>query len=131
MDKVKNNYKKINNILRGMSGRDWGASRTALLNIYRALRAAIAYGSIAYMSAAETNLKELHLEQHQALQICSGAFKTPSVAAIQVEMGEMPLRITRVKNMLAYWVNQKGLNKSHPTKQECWEHNKARCISFG
>ena len=83
-----------------MSGRDWGASRTELLNIYQALtRAALDYGSIAYMSAAETNLKKLDVEQAQALRICSVAFKTSPVAAIQVEIGELQLRMRRVKHM--------------------------------
>ncbi len=54
------------------------------------------------MSAAETNLKKLDVEQAQALRICSGAFKTSPVSAMQVEMGEMPLHIKRVKLMLAY-----------------------------
>ena len=79
------------------------------------------------MSAAETNLRKLDVEQAQVLLICIRAFKTSPAAAIPVEMGEMPLRIRRVKNVLAYWVNLKGHNKSHPTEgvvQECWSITK-------
>lgn len=51
------------------------------------------YGCIAYMSAAECHLKKIDVDQAQALRTCSGAFRTSPVAAIQVEMGEQPLRI--------------------------------------
>lgn len=76
------------------------------MNIYWALmKAAFDYGCVAYMPATESNLKKLIVEQAQALRICSGAFKTSLVAAMQVEMGEMPPRIRRVKLMRAYWAN--------------------------
>lgn len=78
------------------------------------------------MSAAETNLKELDVLQAHALRICCGAFKSSPVSSMQVEMGEMPLRIRRVKLMMAYWVNLQRQNENHPVKsvlKECWEHN--------
>ncbi len=60
--------------------------------------------------------------------------RSSSVAALQVEIGEMPLSIRRLKLVLAYWVNIQGHNELHPTKaivQECWEHNKSNFRSFG
>lgn len=78
------------------------------------MRSVFDYGSIAYMSAAESNLKRLDVLQARALRICSGSFKTSPVSSIQVEMGEMPLR--RVKLMMAYWVNLQGQNELHPVK---------------
>lgn len=135
LDKVKNKCKKVINILRCLSGQEWGASRVALQNIYWALmRSVFDYGCIAYMSAAESNLKKLDVIQAQALRICSGSFKTSPVSAMQVEMGEMPLGIRRVKLMMAYWVNIQGQSESHPAKSlliDCWEHNKTNFISFG
>jgi hypothetical protein len=53
---------------------------------------------------------------------------------MQVEMGEMPLRIRRVKLMLAYWVNLQGHCDTHPAKsvlKDCWEHNESHLVSFG
>ena len=89
--------------LRCLSGCDWGASRKSLLNIYKTMmRARLNYGSVAYMSAAESHLKKLDVEQAKGLRICGGGFKTSPVAALQVEMGEEPLRIRRTKLMLAY-----------------------------
>lgn len=98
------------------------------------MRATLDYGSIAYMSAAESHLEKLDVEQAQGLRICSGAFKTSPVAAIQLEMGEELLWIRRVKLMLAYWCNLQGHSSSHQTKealQECWEHNETHYRSFG
>lgn len=57
------------------------------------MRSTMDYGCIAYMSAAECHLKKIDVDQAQALRTCSGAFRTSPVAAIQVEMGEQPLRI--------------------------------------
>lgn len=133
--KVKTKCKKINNLLRCLSGQDWGASRTALRNIYWALmRAALDYGCLAYMSAAECHLRKLEVEQAMALRICCGAFRTSPTAAVQVEMGEMPLRLRRIKLMLSYWVSLQGHNDMHPGKAvllDCAEHTKSNFMSFG
>ena len=86
------------------------------------------------MSAAESHLKKLDVEQAKGLRICSGAFKTSPVAALQVEMGEEPLRIRRTKLMLAYWVYLQGHKRSHPAKvilEECSEHDKSNFWSLG
>ncbi|KAI2646283.1 RNA-directed DNA polymerase from mobile element jockey [Labeo rohita] len=40
------------------------------------MKSTLDYGCSAYMSAAETNLKKLDIEQAEALRIYSGAFKT-------------------------------------------------------
>lgn len=135
IERTKDKCKNVNNLLRCLSGRDWGATRKSLLNIYQAMmRARIDYGSVAYMSAAESHLKKLDVEQAKALRICSGAFKTSPVAALQVEMGEEPLRIRRVKLMLAYWLYLQGHKRTHPAKDilgDCSEHEKSNFWSLG
>lgn len=98
------------------------------------MRSIFDYDCIAYMSAAETNLKQLDVLQAQALRICSGSFKSSPVSSLQVEMGEMPLDIRRMKLMLAYWINIRGQKVSHPVKSiltECWEHTETNIRSFG
>ncbi len=96
------------------------------VNIYQALlRAALDYGCLAYMSASESNLKKLDVEQAQALRISTRVFKSSLVSALQAETGEMLLRISRVKTILAYWINLHG--GVHPTKailQDCSEHSR-------
>ena len=117
LETVRDKCKKVNNLLRCLTGRDWGATRTSLLNIYQAImRATLDYGCIGYLSAAESHHRKLDVQQAQGLRIRSGAFKFSPVAAMQVEMGEQPLRIGRMKLMLAYWVNLQGHNNSHPAK---------------
>lgn len=98
LKKVRDKCKKINNLLRCLSGNDWGATGKSLVRIYQALmRATLDYRCVAFMSAAESHLKKLDMEQAQALRTCSGAFKSSPV-----EVGEQPLRMRRVKLMLAY-----------------------------
>ena len=135
IDKVKEKCKKVNNLLRCLVGRDWGADGTALNNIYVALmRSRLDYGCIAYMSAALSHLKKLDVEHSRALRICCGAFKSSPVAAVQVIMGEQPLFIRRIKLLLSYWSGLQSHNDSHPVKKvllDCWEHNERHCTSFG
>ncbi len=135
IEKVRDKCKKINNLLRCLSGRDWGATRASLFNIYQAMmRAALDYGCIGYVSAAASHLKKLDVQQAQGLRICSGAFKSSPISAIQVEMGGQPLSIRRLQLMLAYWVNLQGHSTSHPTKtvlEGCWEHQETNYMSFG
>lgn len=81
------------------------------------------------MSSAESKLNKLDVAQAQGLRIYNGAFTTSPVAAIQVEMGEFPLSIRRVK--LANWVDLLGPFPVKAILQECLEHNETDFNSFG
>lgn len=72
------------------------------------MRSVFDYGGIAYLSAAESNIKMLDVLQAQALRICSGLFKSFPVSSMQVEMGEMLLRNRKVHLMMADWVSLAG-----------------------
>ena len=127
--------KKAVNILRCLVGSDWGATMTSLKHVYIALiRSTLDYACIAYRSAAKTHLKKLDVIQAQALRVCSGAFRTSSVPALQVESGEMPLVLRCQQLAMVYWTNLQGHKEDHPTKHiltQCWEHGKANFNSFG
>ncbi|PVD33107.1 hypothetical protein C0Q70_08556 [Pomacea canaliculata] len=83
----------------------WGADRTVLLRLYRALiRSKLDYGSIIYGSAREAYLKTLDPIHHQGLRICLGA------QSLYAEAGEPPLSLRRLKLMLSYACRL----KSHP-----------------
>lgn len=127
--------KKVNNLLRCLSGQNWGAARGALLRIYQTLmRSSLDYGCLSYMGAAESHLIRLDREQSQGLRICCGAVRSSPIAALQVETGELPMRLRRVKLMYAYWVNLQGHSCVHPAKavlKDCWEHQKSNYYSFG
>ncbi len=65
--------------------------------------------------------------------MCSGAFKTSPVSAIQVEVGEMPLEVRRKHLIANYWVNLQGHNDLHPTKEvlkESWRKVRSRKDNF-
>ena len=135
VESVQTKCKKVNNLLRCLAGQEWGASKEALVRVYQALmRSSLDYGSIAYMAAAETHLVKLDRQQNQALRTCCGAFRTSPVSALQVEVGEIPLRLRRLKLMLTYWLTLQGHNDSHPAKavlRDCWEHQESCSSSFG
>ncbi|XDV52299.1 hypothetical protein PO909_021042 [Leuciscus waleckii] len=129
--RINTKCKKIINVMRCLTGSEWGASRAASKNVYIALiRSVLDYGCIAYGSAAKTSLKKLDVVQAQALRLCCGAVKTTPVAALQVEMGEMPLHIRRKQLMMHYWINLQGHSGDrHPTTKillPCWESERAK-----
>lgn len=75
-----------------------------------------------------------HLVQYQALRICMGAIKTSPVAAMQVELGEMPLDLRRDQLSLVYWANIMGHQEGHIGLQslmDCQERRNDRVGSFG
>lgn len=127
--------KKVLNIMRCLVGREWGADRKSLKAIYNGLiRSVLDYGCVAYNSAAKTTLLKLNSIQNQAMRLCTGAFKTTPIAALQVETGEMPLEIRRQQIALNYWANLQGQRQDHPTQEilkPCWEKVKKATKSFG
>lgn len=109
---------KINNLLRCLGGSDWGAERSVMLMIYRAMiRSSLDYGSFVFGAAAKTVLQKLDKVQTKALRICSGAFRTTPISALLVEVGETPLHIRRQKLGLQYWARLTGLK--HDSSAKC------------
>ena len=121
--------------MRCLTGREWGASCSSLNSMYVALiRSVLDYGNVAYGSAARSHIKKLEVIQAQASRVCSGAFKTSPVPALQVEMGEMPLELRRMQIIANYSANLQGHKDSHFTKgvlQECWENGRHQRDNFG
>ena len=117
------------NLMRCISGQNWGADKTSLLRIYRAfIRSKLDYGSMAYQSASESTKKQLDTIQAAALKICCGATKGTPIAALQVECGEMPLDIRRVEQSLKYSAKLETFNE-HQTKcilQPAWKSRRVK-----
>ena len=108
---IEEKCKKRLNLMRMISGQNWGASKTSLLIIYRALvRSVLDYGATAYNSTSQTNKQKLDKIQTKALRIACRAFCTSAVAALQVETGEMPLELRRSQQELNYAVKLKVSN---------------------
>ena len=103
------------NLLRALSGTDWGASKKTLLTLYRSLiRSIIDYGSEAYDSTSQTQKQIIDQIQSKALRICCGAMIYTPVAALQVECGEMPLQLRRQELQLRYAMKL-GNDNENPT----------------
>ena len=68
--KIEDKCKKVINVMRCLSGRDWGASCSALKTIYVAMiRSVFDYGCIVYGSAAVCLLRKQDVIQAKALRV--------------------------------------------------------------
>ena len=85
--------------------------------IYKALiRSVFDYGCTAYNTASENVKDKLNKIQAQALRICCGAMKCTSISALQVECGEMPLRLRRESLQYKYEAKMKN-TLDHPANE--------------
>ena len=84
------------NLMRAISGSSWGASRSILLIVCKALIiTVIDYGSMAYDSAAGKTKEKLDRLQGQVLRICCGSLPGTARATLQVECGQPALSLRR------------------------------------
>lgn len=92
VEKMAVRCEKVTNIMRYLTGCAWGADRSTMLMIYRAMvRSIFDYGCLAYGSAAKSTLAKLDVAQARALSVCTGAFRTMPISALLVETWEAPL----------------------------------------
>ena len=114
------------NLLRSLSGHTWGASKKAMLSVYRALiRSRLDYGSQIFHTASKSALEKLEIIQTTCLRLSCGAMKTTPTNALQQECGEMPLRIRRHKLLLQYTIKIKA-NPKNPAisiLKDTWENH--------
>lgn len=93
-------------LLRCLSHKSWGADRTTLLRLYRALvRSRLDYGCVLYRSAAEHVLRTLDPIHHEALRICTGAFRSSPTLSLCADSGEPPLCFRRDALTLQYYTH--------------------------
>lgn len=94
---VETKCKKVLNLMRSVSGYQWGADKQSLLDIYRALiqscidYGCIDYGCMVYGAAAKSILEKLDRIQFRALRLSIGAVKITPTDALLVEADELPL----------------------------------------
>ncbi|OOZ40505.1 reverse transcriptase domain-containing protein [Solemya elarraichensis gill symbiont] len=106
---------KIINLLRYITGTQWGCHGPTLLQLYRALmRSRLDYGSQAYNSASNSMKKKLDVVVHKALRLCIGATTTTPILAMHVETGELPLQERRDYLILKYYFKLLQAPKTHP-----------------
>ena len=104
------------NLMRSLSGTNWGASKESLLTVYEALvRPLLQYGAEAMDSASQAAKTRLDTIQSKALRIACGAMHGTAVAALQNECGEPPLKLGRLQQQLKYLLKV-NLEANHPSK---------------
>jgi len=100
--------------MRAVAGISWGASKKALLTIYRSLNFNTFYNRLccnSIYSASESIKHRLDVIQHEALRIACGSFCSTAAAALQVAIGEMPLALRRSQLEIKYAVKVKATEK--------------------
>ena len=90
------------NLLKVISGFDWGADKKSLLRIYDALcRSKLDYGCQIYSSSSKTKLDALNVH-NMGLRICSGPFRTSPVESLYVDTHQLSLDLCREELVLRY-----------------------------
>ena len=122
------------NILKLVSGTDWGAQRDTMLVLYRALvRPVLEYGLEAYYFAPQSQLKKLDKMQNTALRICCGAMRTSPVLSLQAAWREMPIDLKHL--FLCYKYKCRLMeNQNNPWKEyiltHSWHEEWPRCSNY-
>ena len=115
IDSLKLKVKKSLNILKVVSGFDWGADKKSLLKLYDSLcRSKLDYGCQVYSSACKSKLKELDVIHNMGLRICTGAYRTSPIESIYVDSDELPLDLRREELGLRYTMRLKS-SRENPT----------------
>ena len=105
------------NLMRSVQHNEWGASKKALLLIYKALiRPILDYACAAIDNISDSMCKRLESIQYQALRICCSARFGTSLESLQNELGEMPLKYRRLENIIKLTIKIKS-NENHTAKE--------------
>ena len=95
--------KKTLNLLKVVSGFEWGADKKSLLRLYDALcRSKLDYGCQIYSSACNSKLNDLNVAHNMGLRICSGAYRTSPIESLYVDTHQLPLDLRREELGLRY-----------------------------
>jgi hypothetical protein len=117
IDYVVDKCRKRINLMKSLSGTEWGASRSTQMLIYKSLiRSVLDYGSIAYDVMSDSHKRKLDSIQFQALKVASGAMISTSLSSLQVELGELPLNLRRKELQIKYLAKIKSI-PDHPARK--------------
>ena len=114
---LKPKVKKSLNLLKMISGFDWGLDKKSLLRIYDALcRSKLDCGCQIYSSVSKRKLNALNVDQSMGLRICSWAFWTSPVESLYVDTHQLPLYLWREELSLRYLMRIKLILIIHPIR---------------
>jgi ribonuclease HI len=104
---------RSNNIIKVIIKNNRKTDCQKLMNIYRSItRSKLDYGCQVYGSASKTTLKMLDTVHHQALRLCTGAFRTSPIESMYVEAEEPSLKDRRSMLLLQYYTRAQKLPNS-------------------
>ncbi|XP_043213195.1 uncharacterized protein LOC122377325 [Amphibalanus amphitrite] len=103
------------NILKCIAGKDWGADRSTLLNLYTSLiRPILDYNSFLFDDIASNQIESLQVIQNKALRIVTGAQCTTNIKALHAECN-IPLLSHRRKLQLLRFYARTFLSPYSPS----------------
>ena len=113
---IKNRCNSALNLIMKLAHTTWGARRSTLLMLYKALVVSrIDYGSPIYGSASKATLKNLDPIHTRGLRLCSGAFRSSPNISVLCDSGEPPLSLHR--DLVTMRSALKILSSDSPTKK--------------
>ncbi|GFT81577.1 RNase H domain-containing protein [Trichonephila clavipes] len=116
IDNIVFKARKRLNILRYISGRDWGADAATLRNTYISLiRLILEYGVPVYCSASVTNLQKLETVQLSTARIITGLKNTSPRHIVLFEADLQPLRLRRRACLTKYYNKLRSLDSRNRT----------------
>ncbi|UYV70786.1 hypothetical protein LAZ67_8000615 [Cordylochernes scorpioides] len=108
--------KKRLNILKRISGYEWGADRDTLRQTYLALiRPILEYGQPVWQTASKTNLNKIDQVQSSAARIICGLRNTCPTKIAEIEANLLPLTHRRKIGLADYIYKRVNAPKSHRT----------------
>ena len=118
---IKHKCAKRINILRALTGTDWGGDRKTILQLYTAIiRPIIEYCSIAYNGGlTNTQHKQIEAIQNTCIRIATGAMIHTRVTTLLAEANMLSCQERRMQQLCRYAIVVKS-TPNHPA-QECFK----------
>ena len=126
IEKVIDSCKVKMNLLRSLTGQQWGACKRSLLQIYKTLiRPKLEYGMELLHTASRKAWKRMEVVQNTCLRIACGAMHGTAADAIQQECGELPIRLRRQQALLRYTTRISAATNNPATAilQDNWQNH--------
>jgi hypothetical protein len=129
INELKKNCNLRLNILKVISGTDWGADRRMLLLLYKMLiRSKMDYASIVYSTTSRRTLQPLDIIQNTALQICTGALRSTPIHSLHTESDICTPKHHRNHSILKFYLHP--LNNPIHVNSYCYLHTSINSIIY-
>jgi len=123
MTYIKEKVNKRLNLIKALSGLQWGADQEILLRIHQTMTlSVIEYGVSTYSSARQTTLKKLEPLHNQGIRLALGAFRSSRVENLLCEAGMTSLEHRR-KLLTTQTAIKISANPNHPLRNRLLNTN--------